>query len=141
MIQSELYRDILEVLPILCIDLVIQNEDGEYLLTKRKNEPLKGEWWVIGGRVFKGETLEECARRKISEELSINIGSLECIGYYEDQFDKGPFEIKSNLHTLAVVFKAVIDKNDKINLDSQSSEWKFSDKLPERFLVKPFGNV
>ena len=103
MIQSELYRDILEVLPILCIDLVIQNEDGEYLLIKRKNEPLKGEWWVIGGRVVKGETLEECARRKISEELSINIGSLECIGYYEDQFDKCPFEIKSNLHTLAVV--------------------------------------
>jgi len=55
-IKTETYNQIIEVLPILCVDVIIQNKDGEYLLIKRANEPKVGCWWVIGGRVHKGET-------------------------------------------------------------------------------------
>jgi len=55
MIQENLYKKILEYLPILCVDVIIKDLNGSILLIKRNNEPLKGEWWVIGGRVLHGE--------------------------------------------------------------------------------------
>ena len=34
------YSRIIEVLPILCVDVAVQNSKGEYLLVRRTNEPL-----------------------------------------------------------------------------------------------------
>ena len=65
MIPKEFYKEILKVIPIVCVDIVICNSKGLYLLVKRKNEPLKGWWWVVGGRVLHGETAKEAAARKI----------------------------------------------------------------------------
>ena len=59
MIPAEQYKEIIKVLPILCVDIVIKNNRGEYLLVKRAHEPLKGRWWVVGGRVHKGESIEQ----------------------------------------------------------------------------------
>ena len=58
-IPLDRYTDILKDLPIFCVDIVIKNDQEEYLLIKRNNEPKKGEWWVIGGRVLKGETAKD----------------------------------------------------------------------------------
>ena len=42
MIPEDLYKQILSVMPIICVDVVIRNDKGQYLLVQRKNEPLKG---------------------------------------------------------------------------------------------------
>ena len=76
LIKTSTYNQIIEVLPILCVDIVIQNIDGKYLLIKRANEPIKGCWWVVGGRVHKEETCEEAAIRKVWEEVSLNVKTL-----------------------------------------------------------------
>ena len=124
-------------MPILCVDCVIINENGQYLLVKRQNEPLKGEWWVPGGRVGKGEKLGCAIRRKVKEELGIKLKNVFALGYYEDEFEKNPLNVESGLHTLGIVFQAE-PKNLDIKLDRQSGEWRFFDKLPERFIIKPF---
>ena len=136
LIPEELYRSFVDAMPILCVDCVIVNDFGKYLLVKRMNEPLKGEWWTPGGRVYKGEKLEDAVRRKISEELGIQLKSLKPLGYYEDLFEKNPLNVKC-LHTLGVVFQAKPVSLD-IKLDGQSEVWKFFDKLPERLFIKPF---
>ena len=100
------------------------------------NEPLKGEWWIPGGRVYKGEMLEDAVHRKIDEELGICLKNLKALGYYEDQFNKNPLNVKS-LHTLGIVFKAE-PQNLNIKLDGQSESWKFFDKLPKRLSIKTF---
>ena len=64
------YSKILEDLPIYCVDIIIKNDKEEYLLIKRNNEPKKGEWWVVGGRVLKGETAKEAAIRKVKQETN-----------------------------------------------------------------------
>ena len=87
------YKQILEVLPILCVDVVIRNRRGEYLLVKREGEPLKGQWWVIGGRVLKGETLEQAAIRKAKSEVSVTLQELHPIGYCEEVFPDAPFDV------------------------------------------------
>ena len=140
MIQVENYKQIIEVLPILCVDVVVKNSLGEYLLVKRANEPLKGTWWVVGGRVLKGEALEKAAIRKVREETSLVIGAPNPIGYYEDTDGTNPLGLESVQHSVSVVFSAMIDDHQKIKLDNQSSDWKFSKALPPLFCVKQFNS-
>jgi colanic acid biosynthesis protein WcaH len=138
LIPADEYKKIIETMPILCVDLIVQNSKGEYLLVKRTNEPLKGQWWVIGGRVPKEETMEQAARRKIKQETGLDIGLLKPIGYYEDKFEANPFGLVTTLHTVSVVFLTVVDHNQQIKLDHQSANWKFSKELPEDFLIRRF---
>ena len=51
-ITDERYKAIVEAVPICCVDLIIKSK-GKILLVKRKNEPLKGEFWLPGGRIYK----------------------------------------------------------------------------------------
>lgn len=69
-IGQELYNKILENVPIACVDIAII-VDGSVLLVKRKDAPAKGEWWVPGGRILKGETMKDAAKRKAQEEVGI----------------------------------------------------------------------
>lgn len=137
-ISAKQYGEILEVLPILCVDIVITNPKGEYLLIKRSNEPLKGQWWVIGGRVFKGESLKQAAIRKTAEEVGLTIADVRPIGYYEDTFEKNIFGSPTPLHSVSVVFSSTVDGDQPVELDEQSLEWKFCARLPHNFKVVPF---
>lgn len=137
-IPAKEYAQIVKVLPVLCVDVLLKNEAGEYLLVKRTNEPRKGQWWVVGGRVHKGETLEQAARRKIKEELDLKLNSLKPIGYFEDTSEKNRFGLSEPLHSVSVVFLAEVNSAQEIKLDSQSSDWAYLPKMPKDFSVKLF---
>ena len=137
-IEEDLYKDIIHALPILCVDLLIKNSEGKYLLHLRDNEPLKNEWWVPGGRVHIGEELVVALMRKLSEELSINIkSSSKLVGIYEDFFNSSSFG-EHLYHTISFVYEFNIDEMDDLDifLDSTSSKWCFQNNLPERLLKK-----
>lgn len=136
MIPEDQYARIIEALPILCVDILIKNPKGEYLLIKRARKPLMGEWWVIGGRVLKGETLENAAIRKIKEETGLTVGKVQLVGYYEDVSEANRFDSAVPLHSVSVVFLAVSDSREQVVLDYQSSDWKCCADLPERFRAK-----
>ena len=139
MIPGEQYKHIIQVLPILCVDVVIKNARGGYLLIKRANEPRKGEWWVIGGRLLKGETLEEAVVRKVWEETSLNVKSVHPIGYYEAVSQENPFGLAPRFHAVSVVFSTLVDDGQQIKLDDQSTDWKYAEELPADFHIKSFG--
>ncbi|MBU1086390.1 MAG: NUDIX domain-containing protein [Candidatus Omnitrophica bacterium] len=138
MIPIGKYKDILDILPILCVDIIARNPKGEYLLIKRANEPKKGRWWVIGGRVLKGETLAQAVIRKAKQETGIKIKKMRPVGYFELVKGVNPLGRESKYHTISVVF--AIDINDKqpIILDNQSTEYKYAKKLPSDFPVISF---
>jgi colanic acid biosynthesis protein WcaH len=138
LIPDEKYGEIIEVLPILCVDIVVQNAGGEFLLIKRANEPMKGQWWPIGGRVLKGETLEQAVIRKIKQETALEVNAIRPIGYFETVADRSPLGFPFQYHAVSVVFTAVIGGQQQIRLDDQSTEWKFARELPDRFNYKPF---
>jgi colanic acid biosynthesis protein WcaH len=138
-IPAEQYQQIIQVLPILCVDVVITNTRGEYLLIKRANQPRKGEWWVIGGRLLRGETLEGAAVRKVREETSLHVQAVHPIGYYEAVSQENPFGLAPRLHAVSVVFSTVVDDGGQIRLDDQSLDWKFSKELPADFHINSCG--
>ena len=48
-------------------------EDGLYLIARRgSGEKLAGKWEFPGGKVEAGETLQECLKREIEEELGVD---------------------------------------------------------------------
>jgi len=127
MIKQSLYKKIQEVLPICCVDLVIKNSQGEFLLVKRKNRPAKGQWWVVGGRVKKGERLEKAVLRKAKEETGLDVVLKKQLGAKETIFRKGPFG--KNVHTINIIFLVKTKGKKKIKLDSQSADFKWFKKI------------
>ncbi|MCX6056534.1 MAG: NUDIX domain-containing protein [Chloroflexi bacterium] len=138
MIPYEQYKRVTEVLPILCVDVVVTNSSGQYLLIKRVNEPRKGQWWVIGGRVYKDETLEQAVARKVWEEASLKIQDIKPIGYYEEFSRANPFGLTTPYHAVSVVFVTIVNDCIALKLDDQSTAWKFAKDLPADFGVRKF---
>ena len=130
-LPADEYQQILRRVPILCVDGVLTNDRGQYLLVRRTNAPMKGDWWVPGGRVLKGESLEDAFSRKMREELGIEVQILGPIGYFEVQHDDDP-RGPDGVHQVSVVFAAIPLSLD-ITLDQQGAEWGFFERLPERF--------
>lgn len=134
-IQEDLYKEIIKNVPILCIDLIIIYQD-QYLLVKRKENPLKGEWWVPGGRVQIGETVYAAAKRKLIEELGLKLSfSFELVGMYEDIFNESSFGTHA-YQTMSIVFQVILKESPSITIDVTSSDWGYKNQLPERFLDK-----
>jgi colanic acid biosynthesis protein WcaH len=140
-IPANEYAQIIEVLPILCVDVIVQNSMGEYLLVRRANQPLKGQWWVVGGRVLKGETLEQAALRKVREETALEVKFVQPIGYYEDTDESNPFGRATALHSVSVVFAGVAADDQQVRLDDQSMEWKYAKELPADFRIRSFDHL
>tara|TARA_B100000780_G_C21126367_1_gene457174 strand:- start:4185 stop:4607 length:423 start_codon:yes stop_codon:yes gene_type:complete len=132
-IKEEIYSQLIKSIPVLCVDAILKR-DNKYLLVKRNENPLKGEWWVPGGRVNIGEKLEAAINRKINDELSLNIKSPRLIGIYEDFFNSSSFG-EHLYHTISFVYEYNLDEVD-ITLDRTSSDWSFRDDLPERLINK-----
>jgi ADP-ribose pyrophosphatase YjhB (NUDIX family) len=137
MIPAQQYKEILRVLPILCVDLIIVGPDGRYLLVKRRNEPLMGEWWTVGGRILHGEKALDAAQRKLREEVGLKNDVMEFVGFYEDWFDRNSFEAGGVYHTVSLIYKTVFRKRPAAPvLDAQSSDWMWAESLPEHFVTR-----
>ena len=54
--------------------VIIENERGEILLGKRTDNHL---WGYAGGSVELEETVEECAKRELFEEMGLHVRSME----------------------------------------------------------------
>jgi colanic acid biosynthesis protein WcaH len=127
----EEYRKVLSSVPIVCVDCVVMNERREILLVKRKNEPLKGEFWVPGGRVHKGEKLVDAVHRKMREELGVDVEIIENIGFFEEFFDKTAEEAEGGVHSISIVY-LVKPKSCDFKLDDQSAEFAWFAEVPAR---------
>lgn len=137
-IAEDEYNRIIDLLPILCVDIAVQNERGEYLLVKRSNPPKQHHWWVVGGRVQKGERLELAAGRKLTQEVGLPPRPMRAIGYMELTADEHPFGLPTDYHAVSIVFQASASAAERITLDDQSAEWRWAPALPSDFPLRKF---
>jgi ADP-ribose pyrophosphatase YjhB (NUDIX family) len=139
LIPKRLYKKILEVMPIITVDGIIMH-NGKFLLLKRANKPLQGEYWTPGGRIYKGEHLAEGFKRKMLEEIGLKVRVISVVGFYEDFYKDNNLDIEM-VHTMSVVFLAEVDKYE-IKMDSQSTDYKWVKRLPKRLrILLPFRNL
>jgi colanic acid biosynthesis protein WcaH len=74
--SDEEYGKILDHIVVACVDTAITHK-GKILLVKRTEDPAKDSWWIFGGRIQRGETLQQAARRGIYRELALDISDEE----------------------------------------------------------------
>lgn len=70
-VPKPLFKKIRRNVPLPTVDALIM-KDGRLLLVKRTQEPMKGRWWFVGGRVNKNEKLTHAVRRKVREETGLD---------------------------------------------------------------------
>ena len=124
LIPESLYRQIVSVIPILCVDLLVVDAEQRLLLVKRLNEPAKGLWWVPGGRVHIGEMRAAAAVRKLYEECGLKISGTAPIEVSTEDLILPKGDTFS--HVVATVYLIKVDSSAPVVLDSQSeaAEWQ-----------------
>ncbi|WP_156484218.1 NUDIX domain-containing protein, partial [Kluyvera intermedia] len=72
-LSQQAFATVVESTPLISIDLIVENEQGEILLGKRTNRPAQGYWFVPGGRVQKDESLADAFARLTEAELGLSL--------------------------------------------------------------------
>jgi len=124
-INNKLYQEIHNYLPIVCVDIVIKVPDNRFLMVKRKENPAKEKWWLVGGRVFKNESLESAAQRKVQDEIGIVVNKVETlIKGYELFFKEDPYGHGNGTHVIVACFLSEIKNIKNLKLDKFHYEYK-----------------
>jgi colanic acid biosynthesis protein WcaH len=128
-IPPQLYYQILENLPIACVDVAIVAA-GAVLLVKRQDPPAQDQWWVPGGRVLKGEMMKDAAIRKAREEVGIDCHVGPIIHTAETLFPDGPNGIP--IHSInSCFFMYPVSQDFQPQLDDHHYDCWWVNHIPE----------
>ncbi|MDH6306135.1 8-oxo-dGTP diphosphatase [Parabacteroides sp. PF5-5] len=109
-----------------CIILGFNDKELNVLLYKRKFEPMKGEWSLMGGFVRSGESINDAASRVLTECTGIHDLFMEQVGAYGDVTrDLGE-------RVVSVAYYALVNLND-FNTDllkEYNAQWTRVSDLP-----------
>ncbi len=147
-LPDETFKSIIQHTPLISIDLIVRNEQGEVLLGKRVNAPAKGYWFVPGGRVRKNETLDEAFVRLVKEELGIESGitrtDTKFLGVFEHFYDDCIFNNKVTTHYVAIGYEINIkncNKNMVVNDQHLNYEWFNKNKILNNFNIHQYTHL
>lgn len=133
------FLEVIDRTPLVCVDLILKDPSNRILLGKRANEPARGRWFVPGGRILKGETIEDAFRRITKAEILYEHSISEAVlagaftHYYENNFamQKG---ISTHYVVLAYILPVTSEHELKemelhsIHSDDQHSQYKWLSK-------------
>ncbi|MFY7696121.1 MAG: GDP-mannose mannosyl hydrolase [Cyanobium sp.] len=88
MLSPEAFLAVVRDAPLVSIDLLMEDPSGRLLVGMRSNEPARGFWFVPGGRVRKGERLNEALRRIAGAELGLAVepATWQLAGVFEHHY-------------------------------------------------------
>ena len=69
-------------IPSLTTDIFIFDDNTNFILIKRKNDPFKNYWALPGGFVEYGESVETAAIREAKEETNIDVELIDLVNVY-----------------------------------------------------------
>ena len=133
MIPDDQYDYIMKNMPIFCVDWLIRCDD-KYLLLKRKQQPLKGKYWHIGGRLRLDETINQAAIRLQEREIGRYCGLGKFIAFSNYFFEK--CEDARSTHTPAITYLVDVDAEFVPDLDDTESDYIWTESLPKDLLVQ-----
>ena len=88
-------------LPLVSIDLVLVNPEGQMLLGLRRNAPARQWWFTPGGRVRKHEPFATCMERIAASELGLPRTLLQdarLIGVWDHFYEDSAFSSEVSTH-------------------------------------------
>jgi ADP-ribose pyrophosphatase YjhB (NUDIX family) len=136
-VADDIYAQALDHLVIACVDVVIVH-NKKILIGKRVWEP-QPDWWIIGGRMRKGELYAEAAVRNLKRELGVEFDGdrFGLLGVYNLIWDKrAQAPVDNGCHMLSVTMYLELNDKEKaaIKLNEEYSEhsWIEPDEIINR---------
>ena len=133
-LPKEFYAEAVRTLPTVCVDIICQRLiDGKVLLLHRRDKPVRGVWWWVGGRAFKGESFFDTAVRKVVGECGVAASSVSCKGisglwntFFPDSAWDGEGGSHAGCQTVNVVVVCTLDAPDICVGQEQQDIWAVS---------------
>lgn len=127
LLDKDIFSCVVEHAPLISIDLIVTNENGQVLLGRRINEPASGFWFVPGGRIFKDESLDAAFSRTVKVELGLHMQRSEAVfdNLYEHFYDNNVFNDSFTTHYVVLAHKIKLNKMPLLN--NQHSEYRWFD--------------
>jgi colanic acid biosynthesis protein WcaH len=132
-LPEDLYAKLVRDCVVFCVDIVLVRTTKigrkECLLVKRSSEPVKGVWWWPGGRMLKGETFFDAAKRKASQETGLtDVTCVQVLGIWNTFFPTSNWDTENEKGT-QTVNAIVLVELDSVGVDvalddtSEDSRW------------------
>lgn len=139
-LPRELYQQIVENLPISCVDIFVYDPQTEsYFIVKRHNKPAAGLLWVLGGRQIIFESFFQAAIRKCADEMHLQVLPIAALGHYSTTFIDS--EWGSPTHTNNRVVLAIVEPGSSPSPDRNHSNERwvslYRSPLDTEFEVRP----
>ena len=99
---------------------ILTNKKNQLLLGKRKRDPGKNKWDLIGGFIDALESAEESMQREAEEEIKTNINDLRYVGSYYDFYD---YQDK-RYNVVILIFSGRVDE-ERIEAHDDIAEYRF----------------
>ena len=131
-LPTEDYRKMLRAMPVVSIDLIINDEAGRILLGKRKNRPAAGSWFVPGGRLLKGEDMVSAVRRISKQELGREMVHERVLGVYHQRYPDNFADDSFDSHYITFPVSVVAVGSLELHSDDQHDElrwWRLDDLM------------
>ena len=74
MLNKDIFLSVIDVAPLVSVDLVVVRSGCQVLFGYRNNRPAQGFWFVPGGRIFKNERIKAALIRIGQKELGMGEG-------------------------------------------------------------------
>lgn len=126
------FKTIVKSTPLVSIDLIVRDREGNVLLGKRTNRPAQGFWFVPGGRVLKDESFDNAFKRLIKEELGLDNVESNFKGIYQHFYDDNFSEDDFSTHYLVLAYEIKFNGDLTLLPLEQHSKYKW---FPENELL------
>ncbi|SDI17905.1 colanic acid biosynthesis protein WcaH [Pseudomonas flavescens] len=105
-LPTDTFKTVVASTPLVSIDLLVRNAEGELLLGERLNRPAQGSWFAPGGRILKNETLDAAFERLTGEELgqAFRRDQGRLLGVYEHFYDDSVFGEAPDTHYVVIAY-------------------------------------
>lgn len=133
-LNKETFSTVIESTPLVSIDLVIKNQQGQALLGQRLNRPAKDFWFVPGGRILKSESLADAFERLTLEELGqeFSIKQASLLAPFDHFYDDNVFGEDFSTHYVAIAYVLTLEcalEKLPLNIQHGNYQWFNIDEL------------
>lgn len=125
-LPEETFREVEKLVPLASLNLVIMDEEERILVMKRTYEPAKGLYWYPGGRIKRGQSLEEALKNQIREETGLGWTQVKVVKVLS--VDSNIFKTRQTININFLIKKK---KGSEVKLNPQHSDFKWL--KPEEF--------
>lgn len=123
------FLEVVERTPLVSIDFLIRDSEGNVLLGFRRQAPAKNSWFVPGGRIKKGEPRVDAMARILKRELKLILRPEDALfrGVYEHRYDDNVSENgQFGTHYVVLAYELNLDRKCLSLVPTRDhSDWKW----------------